>query len=156
MRLKQIIYLCLILGLFTSCGITSKRSYSSGNKSEKVLKAAHSYLGTKYKYGGESRRGMDCSGLVLKSFEAINLQVPRVSREQAKYGTTINLKNVRSGDLLFFKTSGRKISHVGIVDHIKRGEVFFIHASSSKGVTVSSLNNKYWNKRFVKAVRYLR
>lgn len=154
MNFKHIFFLLVFTFFITSCG-TTKVDNSSSGRAKKVLKKAHSYLGTPYKYGGESKRGMDCSGLVMLSFESVNIQLPRVSREQAKHGMKIKLKNAKKGDVLFFKTSGSRISHVGIVDHVKKGEVFFIHASSSKGVMVSSLENSYWKKRFVKAVRYL-
>lgn len=141
-----------------SCG-TSQKSTKVDNsvtgRAKVVLTTAHGYLGTPYRYGGDSKRGMDCSGLVLQSFKSVNIDMPRITRDQAANGMNIRIKNVRPGDLLFFKTSGSKISHVGIVDHIKNGEIFFIHASTSKGVMVSSFENVYWNKRFVKAVRYL-
>lgn len=143
--------------LCTSCGVVGKKKIdnSTSGRTQKVLKEAHSFLGTPYKYGGTNKRGMDCSGLVWTAFQEIGIQLPRVSREQAQNGTKIKLSRVQPGDLLFFKTSGLRISHVGIVDEIKKGEIFFIHASSSKGVIISSLENSYWNKRFVKAVRYI-
>jgi len=120
-----------------------------------VLKAAHGFLGTPYKYGGVTRSGLDCSGLVINSYNAAGIQMPRVSKEQAKTGTEIKLKDVREGDLVFFITSGSNINHVGIVDRVDKGEVFFIHSSTSKGVIVSSLEETYWNRRFVKATRVL-
>lgn len=81
--------------------------------------------------------------------------MPRISRDQAKEGKEVRLREVREGDLVFFKTSGSGISHVGIVENVENGVVFFIHSSSSKGVIISSLEETYWNKRFVKAVRVL-
>lgn len=155
----RFILLFIFSGAFLiSCG-TSKRSTKVDNsvtgRAKVVLSAAHDYLGTPYRYGGDSKRGMDCSGLVLQSFKSINIDMPRVTRDQAANGMNVRIKNVKPGDLLFFRTSGNKISHVGIVDHIKNGEIFFIHASTSQGVIVSSFENVYWNKRFVKAVRYL-
>ena len=81
--------------------------------------------------------------------------MPRISRDQAKEGKEIRLRDVQEGDLVFFKTSGSSISHVGIVENVKNGEIFFIHASTSKGVIISSLEEIYWNKRFVKATRVL-
>lgn len=158
MSWRFIIFLFLTCFFLTSCGTsrkTTKVDNSVTGRAKTVLTEAHSYLGTPYRFGGDSRRGMDCSGLVLQSFKSINIDMPRITRDQAEKGMNIKIRNVKPGDLLFFNTSGRKITHVGIVDHIKNGEIFFIHASTSQGVIVSSFENVYWNKRFVKAVRYL-
>lgn len=152
-------YLPVIIGFIFiySCGTISKGKVDNSvtGRAKDVLQEAYSYLGTRYKYGGDSRNGMDCSGLVYKSFQTVNIDLPRRSSEQAKHGVSTRLKNVKPGDLLFFNTSGSSISHVGIVEKITGGEVFFIHSSTSKGVIVSSLEEEYWNRRFVKAVRYL-
>lgn len=137
---------------------TPTRKPSSANISKDVatvLNEAKKYLGTPYKYGGTNRSGLDCSGLVYNSFEAIGIKMPRMSSEQAKQGVEIKLKDVQVGDLVFFNTSGSSISHVGIVENISDGEIFFIHSSTSKGVIISSLEETYWNKRFVKATRVL-
>ncbi|MGI9525793.1 MAG: C40 family peptidase [Weeksellaceae bacterium] len=154
----QKFYLLLVsVILLVSCGTnkSSKVDNSVSGRAKVVLSKAHDFYGTPYQYGGTTKRGMDCSGLALVSFEEIGIQLPRNSAKQAAYGTNVNLRRVQPGDMLFFNTSGSGISHAGIVDHIKNGEVFFIHASSSKGVMVSSLENKYWKKRFVKVVRYI-
>lgn len=151
-------YVFLLLSIFiTSCG-SSKRvkvDNSVSGRAKTVLSKAHDFYGTPYQYGGTSRSGMDCSGLAFIAFQEVGIQLPRTTTQQVQYGSKINIKRVEPGDMLFFDTSGNGISHVGIVDHITRGEIFFIHASSSKGVMVSSLENTYWKKRFVKAIRYL-
>lgn len=156
----------IFMFLIASC-TTSKRVSNSStknkSKSEKVvskeanhvLKEAKKYLGVPYKYGGTTRSGLDCSGLVFNAYDAVGVKLPRISRDQANEGKEIKLRDVREGDLVFFVTSGAKISHVGIVEKIKNGEVFFIHSSTSKGVIISSIEETYWNKRFVKAVRVL-
>lgn len=124
---------------------------------QEVIKDAEKYLGAPYKYGGATSSGFDCSGYTLKVFEENAYKLPRRSEEQATTGNNISVRQVRPGDLLFFATAGgSKVSHVGIVHDIGRdGEVKFIHASTSKGVIISSLNETYWNKAFLHAQRVL-
>ncbi len=127
-------------------------------KAKKITSKALSYIGTKYKYGGTTKRGMDCSGLIYVSFTAFDVSVERVSYKIAAQGKEVRVKNVVVGDLLFFKTSKRakRINHVGlVVDVDKKGTIKFIHASTSRGVMVSSLREGFWNHAFVKATRIL-
>lgn len=162
---KNILFLIALLIVISSCSSTKVTSNPSSSASthhsqlapkvQKLLTTAESYLGTPYRYGGESRSGMDCSGFVDVAFSSIGLQLPRVSREQAKAGKAISLRHVVPGDLLFFTTSGSRINHVGIVHHIEHGTIFFIHASTSRGVIISSLSNAYWQKAFKTARRVL-
>lgn len=122
-----------------------------------LLKYAERYLGTPYKFGGNTSSGFDCSGFTVKVFQENNFNLPRRSSDQAESGKPIDIKTVKPGDLLFFATSGgSRVSHVGIVHTIENdGEVKFIHASTSKGVIISSLNEKYWNKAYHHAQRVL-
>jgi len=126
---------------------------------DKVIWTAVTYKGTPYKYGGTSKSGMDCSGLVYTSFKKRKLDLPRSSSMMNERGYVIPLKYARRGDLLFFKTSGKKskgvVNHVGIVTSAENGEVNFIHATSSKGVIVSKLSEPYWNKSFVEVKRVI-
>ena len=126
-------------------------------KSKKILNDAEDFLGAPYKLGGTSKSGLDCSGLVIKVYNENKVKMPRRSSDQALQGKKIEIWEAKPGDLLFFATNGnRVVSHVGIVKEIKnRGEITFIHASTSKGVIVSSLNEKYWNKAFLFAKRVL-
>lgn len=143
-----------------SCA-TSKNSISKSNNSDaiatKVVSNAYKYKGVKYKYGGVTKKGMDCSGLIYTSFLQENIQLPRVSYDMAKKGRKIPLNRSKKGDLLFFKTSksARKINHVGLVVSNTKGEVYFIHSTTSKGVIISSLNESYWRNAFVKAIKVL-
>ncbi|MCL4112847.1 UNVERIFIED_CONTAM: hypothetical protein GTU68_005532 [Idotea baltica] len=101
---------------------------------------------------------MDCSGLIFESFREHDIYLPRISRDMAKRGTKLSLKQVRKGDLLFFKTQKNRrnaINHVGLIVAIKNNNIEFIHASSSKGVMTSWLNETYWLKAFVEARRIL-
>lgn len=126
----------------------------SGNVSamrKSIINDAENYLGTPYKYAGNTKSGFDCSGLVCKVFDENNMRMPRRSQDQGKAGNSINISDARPGDLLFFATAGGSaVTHVGIVhDILNSGEVTFIHASTSKGVIISSLNEAYWNKAFL-------
>jgi cell wall-associated NlpC family hydrolase len=100
---------------------------------------------------------MDCSGVVYVAYGSQNILLPRVSRDMAKRGRKISLRKVKKGDLVFFRTSKsrRGINHVGLVVSHKKGVIRFIHSTSSRGVIVSSLSEKYWKKAFVKATTIL-
>ena len=135
-------------------------SYFSGNVNSEIneiLKDAEKYLGAPYKYGGNTSSGFDCSGFTVKVFDENNTKLPRRSEDQSNAGKSISIKETKPGDLLFFATAGgSKVTHVGIVHDIGNdGEVKFIHASTSKGVIISSLNEKYWNKAYLFARRVL-
>ena len=115
------------------------------------------FSGTRYKFGGTTQKGMDCSGLVFVSLKENDIEFPRVSHQMAEHGKRIKVGHVQKGDLLYFKTgkSGKRINHVGLVVDVNRNEIKFIHATTSRGVIVSSLREGYWNHAFVKAMRIL-
>ncbi|KEY19952.1 C40 family peptidase [Kaistella antarctica] len=135
-------------------------SYYSGKNSAEVaeiLKDAQKYLGAPYKYAGNTSAGFDCSGLVCKVFDENNTKLARRSEDQSNQGKSISIKEAKPGDLVFFATAGgSRVTHVGIVHDIgNNGEVKFIHSSTSKGVIISSLNEKYWNNAYLFARRVL-
>lgn len=116
---------------------------------------AKGFLGTPYRYGGEDRSGMDCSGLVQKVFQEDQIELPRTSRAMAHRGKKVALRKIASGDLLFFKTSKshNRINHVGLVVEVAEKNIFFIHSTTSRGVIISSLEEPYWKKTFIMARR---
>lgn len=124
---------------------------------KEILKDAEKYLGAPYQYAGNTSAGFDCSGFTTKVFDENNTKLPRRSEDQSTAGEQIPIKEAKPGDLVFFATAGgSRVSHVGIVHDIGNdGEVKFIHASTSKGVIISSLNEKYWNKAYLFARRVL-
>ena len=122
-----------------------------------ILSEANTYIGTPYRFGGMTRSGIDCSAFVLSVYGSVTgINLPRISSAQAQEGERVEREQLEKGDLLFFQTRGSRISHVGIVQEItQEGEIKFIHASTSKGVTISSLNEKYWGARYRFAKRIL-
>lgn len=121
-----------------------------------IVDSAKSFIGTPYRFGGMSSNGIDCSAFTMISFRKNNFELPRTSATQSTYGKKIKKKNADIADLIFFKTSRRKtISHVGIIVENQNGIIKFIHASSSNGVMISSLDESYFKKRFVKIKRVI-
>lgn len=121
-----------------------------------VIETARSFTGTPYRWGGTTRVGMDCSGLLCTSFQSINVNLPRTSDEQSRYGKEVRVKDLKEGDLVFFGASrnSREITHVGMVTEvINTDEVKFIHASTSLGVIENNLFSDHYQKIFIKAVR---
>ena len=120
-------------------------SGSANTTGQKIVASAKEYLGVPYVWGGTSPAGFDCSGLVQYVFAAHGISLPRTTKQQWTAGTAISRSELKVGDLVFFAntyTSG--ISHVGIYI----GDNQFIHASSSKGVIISSLSNTYWASHY--------
>ncbi|MGR5400882.1 NlpC/P60 family protein [Vibrio harveyi] len=100
--------------------------------------------GTPYRLGGTKKSGIDCSAFVQKAFvEAYKMSLPRTTRQQSKQGVEMSLSDAQQGDLVFFKTK-RSTYHVGIY----LGNKQFMHASTSKGVIISRIDNPYWASKF--------
>lgn len=121
-----------------------------------MINNAMQFLGVRYRGGGTTTAGMDCSGMVTAVFDIFDLKLPRSSHEMATVGEKIDGKEAKKGDLIFFKTSRRGISHVGIITEITDdNEIKFIHSSTSQGVVISSMNEAYYKKTFVQINRVL-
>ncbi|NRT13684.1 cell wall-associated NlpC family hydrolase [Flavobacterium sp. 28A] len=123
---------------------------------DQLVSTASENLGTRYRYGGTTKNGIDCSALMCNTFSAFDIQLPRTSIEQSQYGVVVNNEEAKKGDLIFFKTSRRnRINHVGMVVDVNDGDIKFIHASVSEGVIISSVKEKYYSKRVTQINRVL-
>jgi cell wall-associated NlpC family hydrolase len=123
---------------------------------DQLIKTASDNIGTRYRTGGTSKEGFDCSGLMCSTFGTFDIKLPRSSFEQSSFGTKINMEDAQKGDLIFFRTNGRsQINHVGMVVEVIDGEIKFIHSSVSSGVIISSTKEKYYEKNFTQINRVL-
>ncbi len=117
---------------------------------KEIIDLAIGFLGIRYRFGGSSIRGMDCSAFVQKVYALAGIKIPRTARGQAEYGITVSRENLKPGDLLFFQTYAKYPSHVGI--YIGNGKM--IHASSaSKRIIISDINKDYYLRHFLFAKR---
>ncbi|SRR5690554_3522097 len=129
---------------------------SSYKIKKEIIDYAKTFEGTRYKFGGTTKAGMDCSGLVSIAFQKENIDLPRISRDMAKRGFPVSLNEIEEGDLVFFKTTNKNvISHVGLVVHADQGDIRFIHSTTRAGVIISSLHETYWKKAFVEVRRII-
>ena len=123
-------------------------------KLEPVLNEAKDYLGTPYRYGGDDKQGIDCSGLTRLAYEKAGIDLPRSAADQSQIGEKVARADLEVGDLVFFDTRGKgKIHHVGLVVKVEDASVIFIHSSTSKGVRYDELNEGYWADKLVDARR---
>ena len=114
-----------------------------------LLKSFENWKGTRYSFGGDSSRGIDCSALTRRVYrEVFSFELPRVTKDQIKVGRHVSRNNLKPGDILYFRPDG-KYNHTAVY----LGNSLFINASSSKGVILSSLEHSYWSKYFVHGVR---
>ena len=140
---KKLFLYSLLLMLFGSCDASKKAAIAASRKSKLETEYQH-YKGIKYKYGGNDKRGFDCSGFVQTVYyNAFQVQLPRTTKEMSKLGRKAFKSRLKVGDLVFFRPS-RKYRHLGIFI----GNNTFIHSSSSKGITKSKLDNPYWKKKY--------
>ena len=119
----------------------------------KIIDIANTKIGKPYKWGSTGPNSFDCSGFTSYIYQnGAGINLPRTSVAQSKVGSKISRNQLKSGDLVFFNTSGKGISHVGMYI----GNSKFIHASTSKGVRIDSLNSSYYKSRFVSASRIIK
>ncbi len=151
--MKKYLLIILTISLFFAQCKSTKTSVKQHNSiKQKLEKVYKKYKGVRYRYGGTTSRGFDCSGFVQRAYmDAFHKKLPRTTRAMMKTGKKISKSRLKIGDLVFFHPT-RKYYHVGIY----MGNGIFMHASSSKGVTKSRLDLKYWKRSYVTARRILR
>lgn len=126
--------------------------HTYANTSDNVISKAKEHIGVPYRMGGTSPSGFDCSGFIYYVFNQIGMTLPRTAAGQYGAGTSVSKSNLEPGDLVFFETYKRGPSHSGIYV----GDNQFIHASSSRGIMISSINDPhYWAPRYLGARRVL-
>ncbi len=162
MNILRSVLLSMIIIFITGCAASAPRFLSSEEAAPDEIPASLdrpelvreiiNYLGSPYKYGGHAEEGIDCSAFTQAVFaDVFSIEIPRSVQEQFKIGKHVRRENLLPGDLVFFHTSGLGASHVGIY----LGDDLFAHASVNEGVTITSLNSNYYQKRFFGAKRVL-
>lgn len=132
--------------------VTTSRGIGDTNLVRDIIATANQYLGSRYRYGGSSPKGFDCSGFVMYVFSHHGFNLPHSSRSQATLGSAVGKAELQAGDLVFFKTGGSKrINHVGIYT----GDGKFIHASTNRGITIDTVNSGTYNQCYCCARRVL-
>jgi cell wall-associated NlpC family hydrolase len=116
-----------------------------------VEAAARPWLGTRYRYGGYDRRGIDCSALTQNILGDLGADLPRTAESQSMQGWPVPAGALEAGDLVFFRLGSSKVNHVGVM----RDRTRFVHASSSRGVRIDRLMDKYFARRFAGGRRIL-
>jgi murein DD-endopeptidase / murein LD-carboxypeptidase len=160
--LKKIYILLALSVLFASCKSTSTAVSKKESKREnryivnQVIEKATDNIGVRYKAGGTTRNGFDCSGLVFVTFESENIKLPRSSYDQANVGKIIKFNDAQKGDLIFFKTNrSKQINHVGLIVEVNSNEIKFVHSSTTKGVIISSTKEAYYQNSYVQINRVI-
>jgi cell wall-associated NlpC family hydrolase len=149
-QLFKVISMLTIALFLVLAPLGNQADAASGIKSSQVVSAANKLMGTKYVYGGNTTKGFDCSGFIGYVYKKVGVKLPRTSAAMYKTGKKVSKKNLKAGDLVFFNTSGKGVSHAGI--YIGKGK--FVHSSSSKGVSVAKINDPYyWGSKYIGAKR---
>jgi cell wall-associated NlpC family hydrolase len=133
----------------------TNKNFDAAFVDQLILRASEN-IGTRYRSGGNTKEGFDCSGLMCYTFSSYDIKLPRSSVEMASYGLKIDAQNAQKGDLIFFKTRGSgRINHVGMVVEVLDGEIKFIHSATHGGVIISSTKESYYERNLVQVNRVL-
>ncbi|WP_417565807.1 C40 family peptidase [Marinobacter sp.] len=125
-------------------------SADQSEKAQKLWKVFERYQGAPYEYGGTSSDGFDCSGFILTAYqEGLGKELPRTTSQMLASGDVVHPGKIKPGDVVFFRIGGKE-QHAGIY----MGGDRFIHASTSTGVTQSSISGYYWQGRLTQARRF--
>jgi cell wall-associated NlpC family hydrolase len=132
-------------------GSFAQKAHAATPETIDLISTGKEYIGTPYKFGAPAgvTYAFDCSSFTQFLFKGLDVSLPRTSTAQATIGEKVPKDSLSMGDLVFFKTNGKTISHVAIY----AGNNKIIHSSTSQGVTVSNLNTSYWTKSYVTARR---
>ena len=159
--MKHLFYSLIIIMITAGCShqyTANKKQFSSHSTAKHnvprlkdLYQHYRSWKGTPYRYGGSTKRGIDCSSFIFDTYQSLfKISLPRSTKNQVKQGNRIYINQLEPGDLVFFKT-GWNVRHVGI--YLEQGK--FMHVSSTKGVIISNLNSGYWKENYWQARRLL-
>lgn len=149
----MILCLMVVVGWFGSVTVSPSKASAATVESLELLSYGKQFIGVNYKYGAASgiNTAFDCSSYTQYIFKQLGIELPRTSVSQSNIGEKVVKANLSVGDLVFFRGSGNGIGHVAI--YAGGGKI--LHASSSKGVTISSIESDYWKSNYVTARRIL-
>lgn len=140
--------------MLSGCASIERSSFASifsGSKRYSIIRTAEKYIGVRYKFGGDTPRGFDCSGYTKYIYKVNGLDLPHSAHQQYEKGRRVGIKKAKPGDLVFFRIYGRRISHVGVY----AGNYKFIHAPSrGKRVSYDDIRKDYWRKRYAGTVTF--
>ena len=150
--MRKILIITILL-ILCNVGNTTFNKDSLRITNDRVYIFSNDWLGVKYKFGGTTKKGIDCSGFTQKFYENIfNIKLPRIAKAQYNVSKRIKKDSLLCGDLVFFRTTSRSGWHVGV--YLADG--YFIHAESRKtGVIITNLNTTYYTKKFLSGGRFL-
>ena len=157
---RKAFFVCVVFVLYAMSGIKAQESIllRSNTKSigDLVIDEAMKHLGTPYRWGGKTPKGFDCAGFTLYVYSKFGLSLAPSAAPQYKTGISVKREDLRKGDLVFFggRHGGHSIGHVGIVvTSDANGGFTFIHASTTKGITITSSSDPYYRSRYISACR---
>ncbi|OES45169.1 C40 family peptidase [Domibacillus iocasae] len=143
--MKKGLFLIVSICFMMFGGLLPAQETKAAYSADATIAEAKEHIGTPYKFGGTTPSGFDCSGFIQYAHKQTGYSLPRTAAEMYKKGKAVSKANMEPGDLMFFTTYKKGASHVGIY----LGNNQFIHASSSKGVTIDKTSNSYWSKRYI-------